>query len=187
MNSEVPTPAPLKLWRNKWLRGALLTTTAIAGSIVACQMTSDPGPPTVAEYAAKNPLRTVAPADFTIAGQTTVCAKVPVVLDPTLMDVGAAYPGFIILNPRVMSHLPKVVALYAFGHECGHQLHGVSEEEADCYAVVRGEAQGWLDEAGVQQICDFWKPQARVDNKHLPGPERCELMKRCFAMAKKAR
>jgi len=91
--------------------------------------------------------------------------------------------SFIILNPARMQKLPKVVRLYAFGHECGHQLHGVSEEMADCYAVTRGQAQGWLDAAGVEAICAFWKPYAG-DNKHLPGPERCELMKRCFAKAK---
>jgi len=48
--------------------------------------------------------------------------------------------------------------------------------------VTRGQAQGWLDAAGVEAICAFWKPYAG-DNKHLPGPERCELMKRCFARA----
>ena len=184
MTIETPAGGPLAQWRTQWVRWLILAAFAVGGSLFAYQITSDPGPPTAAQYVAKNSYRSIAPADFKIQGETVACGKVGVVLDPSLMDVGAAFPGFIILNPRVMSHLPKVVALYAYGHECGHQLHGVSEEEADCYSVVRGQAQGWLDEAGVQAICDFWKPQARADNIHLPGPERCELMKRCLAMAK---
>jgi hypothetical protein len=53
---------------------------------------------------------------------------------------------------------------------------------ADCYAVMRGQAQGWLDAAGVQTICDFWG-KTKSAGGHLPGPERCALMQRCFARA----
>ena len=172
------------IWQNNWLRLVLLGGLAVGGGLFAYQMMSDPGPPTIAEYVAYNPDRSIAPADFKIDGEAVTCGKAQVALNPSLMDVAAAHPGFIILNPRRLEHLPKVIALYAFGHECGHQLHGVSEEMADCYAVTRGQVQGWLDAAGVDAICAFWKPYAG-DNKHLPGPERCELMKRCFAKAKR--
>jgi len=170
-------------WQTGWLRWLLLGALAIGGGLFAYDMLSDPGPPTLEQYIAYAPGRTLAPADYTIDGAGIACGTARVVLNSSLDDVAAAHPGFIILNPARMQKLPKVVRLYAFGHECGHQLHGVSEEMADCYAVTRGQAQGWLDAAGVEAICAFWKPYAG-DNKHLPGPERCELMKRCFAKAK---
>jgi hypothetical protein len=104
------------------------------------------------------------------------------VLNPSLNDIAAAYPGYIILNPDRFRALPKVVRLYAFYHECGHQMRGPSEEAADCYAVEVGRRDGWLDLLGIQAICDFWRPYAG-DSVHLPGPERCKLMKRCFEAA----
>ena len=172
--------------RTKWLRWLVLAVIALGGGWLAYDLASDPGPPTLGQYLAYAPGRSMAPPGYTIDGEPTTCGKVQVVLNPSLDDVAAAHPGFIILNPKRMEALPRVVRLYAFGHECGHQLHGVSEEMADCYAVTRGEAQGWLDAAGVDAICAFWKPYAG-DNKHLPGPGRCELMQRCFAKARAAK
>ena len=170
-------------WTAKHLRWLLLGAVAIGGSGLAYEFTSDPGPPTIAQYLAFAPDRSMAPPGYSIDGTGVACGKVQVVFNPSLDNVAAAHPGFIIINPRQFDKLPKVVRLYAFGHECGHQLHGVSEELADCYAVTRGEAQGWLDAGGVEAICNFWKPYAG-DNQHLPGPARCELMRRCFAKAK---
>ncbi len=117
---------------------------------------------------------------FQLAGVTPTCHGLPIVLDPSLDDVAAAHAGFVILNAERIAKLPKVVQLYAFGHECGHQTHGLSEEKADCQAIADGRAAGWLDEPGVGAICDFWKPY-QGDSSHLPGPERCELMKSCFS------
>ena len=174
------------IWTLARLRWLLLGTLAIAGAWFAYDITSDPGPPTLEQYIAYAPGRTLAPADYKIDGVPAACGKVRIVLNTALNDVAAAHPGFVILNPKHFAVLPKVVRLYAFGHECGHQLHGPSEEMADCYAVMRGEAQGWLDADGVQSVCDFWKASAG-DNVHLPGPARCELMKRCFASAKAAK
>ena len=170
------------VWTPARLRVLFLAALALAGSLFAYQMASDSGPPTLEEYLANKPGRTLAPADYAVEGVPLTCGKVRVVLDTALDDVAAAHPGFVILNPKAFDKLPKVVRLYAFGHECGHQLHGVSEEMADCYAVTRGQAQKWLDAASVQAICDFWKPLA-TDKGHLPGAARCEAMKRCFAMA----
>jgi len=170
-------------WTRSRLRLLLLSGLAVAGALFAYQLSSAPSaPPTLAEYLAYAPGRTLAPAGYGVDGTPLACGPVQIVLDPKLDDVAAAHPGFVILNPAAFAKLPKVVRLYAFGHECGHQLHGPSEEMADCYAVTRGQAQGWLDAGGVEAICAFWKPYAG-DNKHLPGPERCELMKRCFAKA----
>ena len=161
----------------------MMAVLAVAVALFAYQITSAPsGPPTLQEYLAYAPGRTLAPAGFSVEGTPLVCGKVQLVLNPKLEDVAAAHPGFVIINPSAFEKLPKVVRLYAFGHECGHQIQGPDEEKADCYAMTAGADQKWLDVAGVQAICDFWKPLA-ADKGHLPGPERCEAMKRCFAKA----
>ena len=166
----------------KSLSWLLLAAIAIGGGWLAYDSASAPGVPTLAEYLAHSPDRALAPADYKIDGASAACAQVRIVFNPRLNDVAAAEPGFVIINPKAFDPLPGTIRKYVFGHECGHQLHGPSEEMADCYAVTRGEAQGWLDAAGVQAICDFWKGNAG-DSIHLPGPARCELMKRCFAKA----
>ena len=160
---------------------AFLAIIAVAGSWFAYSFTSAPRPPTVEEYIASAGLgaRQAEPG-FRLSGVTPSCHSLPIVLDPSLNDVAAAHAGFIILNAERIAKLPKVVQLYAFGHECGHQLHGLSEEKADCQAIVDGKAAGWLDASGIGAICDFWKPY-QGDNAHLPGPERCLLMQRCFS------
>lgn len=163
-------------------RNIVLGIVGLAMAWVAYDWAAGSRPPTMAAYVAAKPGRLIAPADFAIDGVPSACARAGVVIDPFLDDVAAAFPGFIILNPKGLVRVPKVVRLYAFGHECGHHLKGVSEEMADCYAVMRGEAQGWLDAKGVEEICAFWKPMA-ADTGHAPGPARCDLMRRCFQSA----
>ena len=158
-----------------------LAAVAVVGSWFAYRLTSTPRPPTVSEYLlSAGPSASLAGADFKLSGVTPDCHGLPIVLDSALNDVAATHAGFIILNAERIAKLPKVVQLYAFGHECGHQVHGLSEEKSDCQAVVDGKAAGWLDAAGVVAICDFWKVY-KGDSAHLPGPARCELMQRCFA------
>jgi hypothetical protein len=170
-------------WTPARLRFLLLAFLAIAVALFAYQITSAPAaPPTLAEYLAFAPGRTLAPVGYGVDGTPLVCGKVQIVLNPKLDDVAAAEPGFVILNPAAFDKLPKVVRLYAFGHECGHQLHGPDETVADCAAISSGVSQKWLDAAGVQAICDFWKPLA-ADKGHLPGVARCEAMKQCFTRA----
>ncbi|MEZ5922974.1 MAG: hypothetical protein R3D57_01170 [Hyphomicrobiaceae bacterium] len=165
----------------RWVYRVILAAVAVIGSWAAYRMTSTPRPPTIDEYIASVGLgATKAEPGFQLAGVTPDCHGLPIVLDPTLDDVAAAHAGFIILNRDRMAKLPKVVQLYAFGHECGHQVHGLSEEKADCQAITDGKRDGWLDAAGVGAICDFWKPY-QGDSAHLPGPDRCQLMQRCFA------
>ncbi len=171
-------------WTPARLRLLLLIGLAVACALFAYQIASAPAaPPTLAEYLSYAPGRTLAPAGYGVDGTPLACGKVQIVLNPKLDDVAAAEPGFVILNPAAFDKLPKVVRLYAFGHECGHQLHGPDETVADCSAIADGVSQKWLDAAGVQAICDFWKPLA-ADKGHLPGPARCEAMKVCFAKAK---
>jgi len=40
---------------------------------------------------------------------------------------------------------------------------------------------GWLNAAGMNQICDFIS-ELKGDAAHPPGPQRCQLMRQCYAM-----
>jgi hypothetical protein len=75
--------------------------------------------------------------------------------------------------------LPTAVKFYIYSHECGHQFIGIDESAADCFAVKRGRRYGWLKPDGMDQICKFmWSHKG--DSAHLPGPKRCELMRKCY-------
>ena len=107
------------------------------------------------------------------------CGNRATVLDPNLDDYGAAYPGYLILNPKLLERVPTAVKLWIHAHECGHQFRGPDEEKADCFAVQRGRRQKWLTAEGLEQICQFIKP-AKGDSMHFSGPLRCEAMRKCF-------
>jgi hypothetical protein len=119
------------------------------------------------------------------AGRTEIderpmtCGAYPTVLDGGYKDFGAAYPGFLVLNPRFFVGLATPVKLWIFSHECAHQTVGADEVKADCAAVRRGRREGWLSADGLAQVCEFMKP-ARADSVHFSGPHRCELMHLCF-------
>jgi hypothetical protein len=103
------------------------------------------------------------------------------VLDPELDDYGAAYPGFLILDPKHLAAIKSTaVKLWIHAHECGHQFRGPDEETADCFAVQRGRRQGWLTPEGLDEICKFMAP-AKGDNMHFTGTQRCQAMKQCYA------
>lgn len=121
----------------------------------------------------------VAPGELLIANRRMQCGNRPTVIDPNLDDFGAAYPGFIILNPKKLANVPPAVALWIYAHECGHQMRGPDEDTADCFAVQRGRRMGWLDATGVEEICTFITP-AQGDSMHFAGPMRCRSVRRCF-------
>ena len=138
------------------------------------------GPPTVTEYAAHVGNARIVPAgQLKLDGHRLICGRRPTVLDPSLDDYGAAYPGFLILNPRLISQVPTPVKLWIFSHECGHQFRGPSEELADCFAVQRGRRQRWLTTDGLNEICKFIRP-AKGSVMHFAGPRRCAAMRQCF-------
>ena len=91
--------------------------------------------------------------ELKLDGRRMVCGHRPTVLDNQLDDYGAAYPGFLILNPRLLAKVSTPVKLWIFSHECGHQFRGPDEETADCFAVQRGRRQGWLTLDGLEEIC----------------------------------
>lgn len=138
-------------------------------------------PPSVNEYAAHVGNARIIPAGgLVLDGNRLICGRRPTVLDPSLDDYGAAYPGFLILNPKLIARVPTAVKLWIYSHECGHQFRGPSEELADCFAVQRGRRQGWLTTDGLEQICKFIRP-AKGSSMHFSGPERCEFMRQCYA------
>ena len=108
------------------------------------------------------------------------CGNRSTVLDPALDDFGAAYPNYLILNPKMMAKVPTQVKLWIHAHECGHQFRGPDEEKADCFAVQRGRRQKWLTVEGLSQICEFIRP-SRGDSAHFGGQYRCEAMQKCYA------
>ena len=53
-----------------------------------------------------------------------MCGQRPTVLDNNLDDYGAAYPGFLILNPKLLNRVSTPVKMWIYAHECGHQFRG---------------------------------------------------------------
>jgi hypothetical protein len=114
-------------------------------------------------------------------GHSAICGTRPTVLDSSLDDFAAAYPGFLILNPKLLAKIKSLpVKLWIHAHECGHQFRGPDEETADCFAVQRGRRQGWLTAEGLEDVCAFITP-AKASNVHYSGAKRCTAMRECFA------
>ncbi len=157
------------------LAAALAWMPFIAGSSLA------EGPPTPEEYVAYvgGDARIVPPGGLKFDGSTQLCGRRPTVLDPNLDDYGAAYPGFLIMNPKLLARVSSPVKMWIFAHECGHQFRGPDEETADCFAVQRGRRYGWLSQQGLQEVCNFIAP-AKGDMMHLKGSHRCEYMIKCY-------
>lgn len=120
------------------------------------------------------------PGEFKLDGRRQSCGQRPVVTDNKLDDYGAAYPGFLIMNPRLLDKVSTPVKQWIFAHECGHQFRGPDEETADCFAVQRGRRQGWLTPEGLEEVCAFISP-AKGDSMHFSGSHRCEYMRKCYA------
>ncbi|WP_088343658.1 MULTISPECIES: hypothetical protein [Rhodomicrobium] len=144
--------------------------------------------PTVSEYLEHlGGAGTVVPAgELTYDGHNFRCGRFPTVLNAKLNDYGAAYFGFVLLNPDRFATMSPMVKRYAYAHECGHQYVGYDEGEADCYAIRRGRREGWLDRAALEEICGFIS-RSKGDAVHAFGVRRCEMMKLCFARSRPGR
>lgn len=154
---------------------ALTTVVALAAP------TLSDGPPTPEEYVAHvgGNAKILAPGEYKLDGNRQWCGKRPVVVDDKLDDYGAAYPGFLIFNSKLMSQVSTPVKFWIFAHECAHQFRGPDEKTADCFAVQRGRRQGWLTIDGVEEICRFISP-AKGSSMHFSGSHRCEYMRQCY-------
>ncbi len=157
---------------------AATTAVALFAFVTAPHATAGPTPE---EYSAHvGNAQIVQSGDLRLDGRRVYCGQRPTVLDNTLDDYGAAYPGFLILNPKLMNKVSTPVKMWIYAHECGHQFRGPDEETADCFAVQRGKRQGWLDENGLDEVCKFISP-ARGDSMHFSGSQRCAQMRKCYA------
>lgn len=159
----------------------------LAWGLVVLAMTpslasADPRTPTPEEYVAHTggQATIVPPGEFVLDGIKLYCGRRPTVIDNNLDDYGAAYPGFLIMNMRLLARVSTPVKLWIYSHECGHQFRGPDEETADCFAVQRGRRLGWLSPGGVEEICAFISP-AKGDAMHFSGSHRCEYMRQCFS------
>jgi hypothetical protein len=164
----------------KW-RGSYLAAVAAVLSLAGGHAARADSAPTPEEYVAHvgGDARIVAPGEFVLDGHRMVCGQRPTVVDNQLDDYGAAYPGFLIMNEKLLSRLSTPVKMWIYSHECGHQFRGPDEETADCFAVQRGRRQQWLTVDGVEDICRFITP-AKGDSMHFAGSHRCEAMRQCF-------
>ena len=119
------------------------------------------------------------PGEFTLDGRKQLCGQRPTVIDRQLDDYGAAYPGFLIMNPKLLDRVSTPVKQWIYAHECGHQFRGPDEETADCFAVQRGRRQEWLTPEGLEEVCTFITP-AKGDSMHFSGSYRCAYMRKCY-------
>ncbi len=164
------------------LKGAVLAKTAVLALLCLSGIaTFASASPTPEEYVAKvgADAKVVPANELAIDGRKVICGKRPTVLDNKLDDYGAAYPGFLILNPKLLAKVSTPVKLWIHAHECGHQYRGPDEETADCFAVQRGRRQGWLTLEGLEEVCRFISP-AKGDSMHFSGSHRCEAMRKCY-------
>jgi hypothetical protein len=163
--------------RRRQLRLGALSLLAVLGTLAAAI-----AGPTPEEYVAHvgGDAQLIPAGQLKIDGRKMVCGQRPTVIDNNLDDYGAAYPGFLILNKKLLAKVSTPVKLWIHAHECGHQFRGADEELADCFAVQRGRSQGWLTAEGLEEVCRFISP-AKGDSMHFSGSHRCESMRRCFA------
>jgi hypothetical protein len=121
-----------------------------------------------------------------LAARKLRCGGVRNVLDPRLANLGISVPDakLLVLNPALVARQPGTVGLFVYYHECGHHHVGASELAADCWAVRRGVREGWLDGAGLQQVCKSFG-NAPATATHPSGARRCSNLNRCFAAASK--
>ena len=171
----------IKLLPTCWLTGILALGVLLAFGESPAR-TEEPSGPPIEEYVQNAGAgATIVPAgQLRLDGYRVGCGNRSTVMDPGLDDFGAAYPNYLILNPKMLAKVPTMVKLWIHAHECGHQFRGPDEEKADCFAVQRGRRQKWLTVDGLEQICQFIRP-SRGDSAHFGGDHRCELMKRCYA------
>jgi len=156
----------------------------VAGFVISWYLRLTVAGPTPAEYVAvKSTATIIEPGKLVVDGETFRCAHYPTVLNPAFPEYGAAYFGFILLNPERFATLPRSLQRFAFAHECGHQYVGYSEVAADCYSVRRGLADKWLDATSLEEICAFFT-KSKGTAFHLPGPQRCAAIRACYSRFK---
>lgn len=162
-----------RLTLRPWLTGLVVASSPF-GVMAQCY-----DRPTAQEYINHFGGQLIPAGKLELDGRRMTCGNHPTVLDGNLNDYSAAYRRFGILNPRLLARLKPVVKFWAFGMACGLQMRGPNYIAADCFSVKMGIKEGWLTPEGLNDICAFIEP-ARGDKDHLPGPQRCERMRKCY-------
>lgn len=142
------------------------------------------GPPTAEGYIALGggKAQLVPAGQLRLDNHRVICGLRPTVLDAELDDYAAAYPGYIILNPRLLAQVSTPIKIFVHAQSCGYQFRGPDPNAADCFAAQRGRRQGWLTAEGMDEVCRFITPAAARPEANLPsGAERCERMRACYA------
>ena len=124
--------------------------------------------------------RLVPAGQLQLDGVAISCGPRPTILDSGLDDFQATYPGYIVLNPRLLARVSSAVKLWMYSQGCGMRTAGSDVQAADCFAVRQGRKQSWLTDKGMEEVCTFIGP-AKGDAKHQPGTVRCDYMRKCFA------
>lgn len=121
---------------------------------------------------------------FEVGGRRMKCDNVRTRMDRDLPNLGVAVPAqrLLLINPVLIGRQPSVVQMFVYAHECGHHRVGASELGADCWAVNRGIADGWLDRASLQHICRSFGGRPATET-HPSAQNRCAALDRCFATA----
>ncbi len=160
---------------------AALTAVVAIGLVLAWVLRFSFAGPSPEAYAALtgSAARLIPAGELAFGSENLSCGRYPTVFNPAFSDYGAAFFGFTVLNPDRFRLLPPSMKRFAYAHECGHQYVGYSELGADCYAVKRGLAQGWLDPASLEDVCAFFS-KSKGTALHLPGPQRCAAIRVCY-------
>ncbi len=161
-----------------WISSVLAMVATTWALFSAAPALAGPTPEEYAKHVGSSKI--IKPGELKLDGRRMTCGQRPTVIDDQLDDYGAAYPGFLILNSKLMARVPTSVKLWIYAHECGHQFRGPDEETADCFAVQRGRRQGWLTPEGLEEICSFIRP-SKGSSMHFSGSHRCESMRKCYA------
>jgi len=136
---------------------------------------------------ASPPVLLKADGSLQIDGRTLKCGDVRNALDRSLPNLGISVPAsrLLVINPLLLARESKTVRLFVFNHECGHHHVGGNEFSADCWAVHRGVAEGWLDKGGLAEVCSSFG-SAPATPTHPSAARRCGHLQRCFAEAAKS-
>lgn len=129
------------------------------------------------------------------AGAQSFCTSymgepVPYFADFNLPDVGRAARDqfgrpFIVMNPGILSRLPRLVQSFWLYHECAHHAlpPGMSNEvNADCYAVRHLRNTGQINSpAELNDLLLLISQLSGSPFGHLPGPARAQNLWNCIS------
>jgi len=155
---------------------AVIATAALTALSIIFRAESAAAGPTPEEYIAHvgGDAKIVEPGELKLDGHRMTCGQRPTVMDNQLDDYGAAYPGFLILNPRLMTRVPTVVKKWIFAHECGINSGGRTRQPP-IVSRSKGAAPGLARRDGLDTLQVHQPGQG--DSMHFSGSLRARFMR----------